>query len=234
MKQIFIKTVLYFILFTSISCNKSTKYLINGRVINLATGVGLQNASIKLFNEEDSRQIFKRKSIEELTLTDINGNFHFEFTNKGKRNHFNELYYFIEFEQQYSLRAIDLYKVDTKYYYLPDYYNKDLSTLKIIDIEDKDSVFFYFVNTVSLTIKGTNSSPFLNDGFIKVQLVNEFDTIYSSSSNISFSYNGNINVSKDVIPGKQVISYQVLNNGIYTSKDTILQVDSDKIFEFSF
>mgnify|MGYP000882717612 CR=1 FL=1 len=234
MKQLILKTSIYFILFIIISCNKSTNYLINGRVINIATGVGLQNVGIKLFNEEDSKQIFKRKSIELYTQTDKNGCFQFQFTNRSKNNYLNELYYFIEFEQPFGLKAINLYKAENKNFYLPDYYNKDLSTLKLIDIENKDSVLFNYVNTVSVVIKGTNLKPFLTDGYINIQLVNEFDTIYSKTTNITFSNNGNINVSKEVIPGKQVISYQVLNNGIHTSKDTIIQVDSDTTFEFSF
>jgi len=221
-------------MFNLISCVKSNEYVIYGRVVNVATGKGLANASVKLFSEEDSRLFFNRKPAKLSTLTDNDGYYRFSLTAKNNESKFGELYYFVEFEQEFNQQITDKIKIGSKEIYLPNFFQKDLSAVKRISLGSSDSVNFYFATKARLNIQGKRTQSVLSDGYINLQLTNIFDTIYNFSSLINASNYGNLDIMKEVITGKQKISYQILNNGNYIAKDTLIFIESDYWFEFTF
>jgi hypothetical protein len=168
------------------------------------------------------------------TFTDNDGYYKFTLKSKYKGNKFNELYYFVEFEQTFNQRILDKIEVGSRSIYLPDFFQKDFSSVKRISLGSTDSTNFYFATKARLNIKGTRIQSVTSSGYINLQVSNSLDTIYTYSSIISSSNAGNFDVMKEVLTGEQRITYQILNNGNFISKDTLIYIESDYWFNFTF
>ena len=229
-------------LFTA-GCKRYKRTIIDGKLVNIPTGQGIANEAVTLIAHEEGGNGAEVPL--EQTITDSQGNFHFDFeawipvNDRKRRTHSvkwlnldNKSMMFTFSGRGNSNPSVDLTK----------YYNNNLlpwHTFGINDLKKNNSAAINVALGAFVTIVLSNSvSPFSPNDSVRVQFINQFGTFKFGG------YNGEgsrVLNPKDLsdgyyplwVCGETTLRVNIYKNGNVQVRDTTFFVESkDYYFEY--